>query len=124
MNKKALLLALAALMATGCASTTHFQWGNYEQNLYDYYHEAAVKEKVIADHIKMVDSHGGTGKKIAPGMYAEAGTFYLEKGEADKAVAYYKLEKEAWPESAKLMDQLINTIENNNNPSENNNNGE
>lgn len=124
MINKTLLLALVVLTAAGCTSTTHFQWGNYEQNLYDYYHEAAVKEKVIADHIKMVESHAGTERKIAPGMYAEAGTFYLEKGETENAVKYYKLEKEAWPESAKLMDQLISTIESNNNATENKNIGE
>lgn len=114
MINKPLILVLLGLTAVGCTSPTHFQWGNYEQNLYDYYHEAALKEKVIADHLQMVDAQSDAEKKIAPGMYAEAGTFYLEKGEAEKAVKYYKLEKRTWPESATLMDQLISTIENGN----------
>lgn len=111
MSKHYWLMVMSVLVVSGCVSPSHFQWGDYEQNLYDYYHEPGIKEKVIQNHLKMVAAQVEAGKKIAPGMYAEAGTFYLEKGDKASAVKYYKLEKQAWPDSAKLMDQLISTLE-------------
>ena len=49
-------------------------------------------------------------QKIAPGLYAELGTLYLQAGDSTKAVAMYAKEREAWPESRYLMDSLINNV--------------
>jgi hypothetical protein len=49
-------------------------------------------------------------QKIAPGLYAELGTLYLQAGDATKAVAMYTKEREVWPESRGLMDALINNV--------------
>lgn len=49
-------------------------------------------------------------QKIAPGLYAELGTMYLQSGDSAKAVAMYTKERDAWPESRGLMDTLINNV--------------
>lgn len=50
-------------------------------------------------------------QKVPPGIYAELGTLYLNEGASDKAIAQYTKERNAWPESRGMMDQLIKTLE-------------
>ena len=47
---------------------------------------------------------------VPPGIYAEVGTIYLERGPAT-AVTYYKKERDAWAESRTLMDSMIKALE-------------
>lgn len=110
-NKPIAALACALLVLGGCTSTSQYKWGNYEDNMFDYYHEPGRKDKVVSDHLRMVANPPSNGQKLAPGMYAEAGTFYLEMGDLQKAIEYYQYEKEAWPESATLMDALIQNLQ-------------
>lgn len=49
-------------------------------------------------------------QKVAPGLYAELGTLYLQAGDASRAVALYTKERDAWPESRGLMDALITNV--------------
>ena len=53
----------------------------------------------------------GSGQKVAPGLYAELGTLYLQLGSAEKAIAMYKKERDAWPESKGLMTAMIQNLE-------------
>lgn len=48
---------------------------------------------------------------IPPGLYAEIGTIYLERGDRNTAVGFYKKERQTWPESKALMDSMINTLD-------------
>ncbi len=49
-------------------------------------------------------------QKVAPGLYAELGTMYLQAGDSTKAVAMYTKERDAWPESRGLMESLIRNV--------------
>lgn len=108
---KIFFIALAGLFLTGCANQTGlYQWGGYDAMLYQSYKnpEKAVEfRQGLELHInKMEDSK----QKVAPGLYAELGTLYLQAGDATKAVALYTKERDAWPESRGLMDALINNV--------------
>jgi hypothetical protein len=48
--------------------------------------------------------------KVAPGLYAELGTLYMQEGDSAKAIGMYTKERDAWPESKGLMDALIANI--------------
>jgi len=52
-----------------------------------------------------------SNQKVAPGLYAELGTLYLQTGSSDLAISYYTKERSAWPESRTLMTALIQNIE-------------
>ena len=58
-------------------------------------------------HISKMES---SNQKVAPGLYAELGTLYLQAGDANKAIAMYTKEREVWPESRGLMDALITNL--------------
>jgi len=103
------MFIIITILASGCTSSTNYKWGNYEQNIFDYYHEPSKRDEVISSHLAMVN--GESTQKLAPGMYAEAGTFYLERGDRQNAIFFYMKEKEAWPESAQLMDALVANLQ-------------
>lgn len=108
---KNLSLALCVLALAGCAlRPSIYQWGGYDAMLYQSYKSP---EKVLelrqglAAHIgKMEQSQ----QKVAPGLYAELGTLYLQSGDSANALTMYTKERSAWPESKGLMDALIANI--------------
>lgn len=108
---KLIVLLACGLLLTGCANRSSlYQWGGYDAMLYQSYKDP---EKVIALrtglelHIAQMEL---AKQKIAPGLYAELGTIYLQAGDSNKAVAMYTKERDAWPESRGLMDTLINNV--------------
>ena len=52
-----------------------------------------------------------SAQKVAPGLYAELGTLYLQAGLSDKAIAMYSRERDTWPESKGLMAAMIQNLE-------------
>ncbi|OGA96673.1 MAG: hypothetical protein A3E79_04965 [Burkholderiales bacterium RIFCSPHIGHO2_12_FULL_61_11] len=109
---KILLIALASLFLTGCANRL-YQWGDYgsfDSKLYQSYRnpEKALEfRQGLELHISKIEA---SKQKVAPGLYAELGTLHLQAGDANKAVAMYIKERDAWPESRVLMDALINNV--------------
>ena len=51
--------------------------------------------------------------RLAPGLYAEIGTFYARAGKFEEALTYYELERKTWPESQGFMTALIDGIQRN-----------
>jgi len=100
---------LCALVLTGCAAPKGmYEWGGYDAMLYGSYKDpttVAANMQKLELHIQKLEQ----GKqKVPPGLYADLGTMYLQAGDKQKAKANYMKERETWPESAGLMDALIN----------------
>lgn len=96
---------------TGCASPKLYQWGGYDQALYAGYKDTTKMEELrtkLEAHVGEVEK---SKAKIAPGLYAELGTLYLQAGASQKAIDFYAKERDAWPESQVLMTSLIQNIE-------------
>ena len=108
---KILFLLACSLFLTGCANRgAIYQWGGYDTMLYQSYKnpEKAVEfREGLELHVTKMEQ---SKQKVAPGLYAELGTLYLQAGDPNKAIAMYTKEREAWPESRGLMDTLINNI--------------
>ncbi len=105
-----LLIMIAVVLLQGCASTL-YNWGGYEQGLYDGYkdpNKMVTLQLTLEAHIAAMDKQN---QKVAPGLHAELGTLYLQMGNSDKAVTSYKRERDAWPESKGLMTAMIQNIE-------------
>ncbi|HEX5391982.1 MAG TPA: DUF4810 domain-containing protein [Rhodocyclaceae bacterium] len=102
---------IAALGLGGCVTQQGlYKWGGYDNMLYAGYKDPTQME---AMRVKL-ESHIGEmekgGQKVAPGLYAELGTLYLQSGDATKATTLYARERDTWPESKGLMDSLIQSI--------------
>lgn len=102
----------AMFLLVGCAtSPSMYEWGKYDQALYNSYKDATqiiVLQLKLETHISELEK---SGKKVAPGLYAELGTLYLQAGSSDKAVVLYGKERDAWPESKQLMTAMIDNLE-------------
>ena len=110
-GSKLIGLAVVGALTTGCVTPGLYQWGGYEQALYTSYKDPTKVENLrqnLEAHIAATEQ----GKQIvAPGLYAELGTLYLQSGDLDKAKTYYARERDAWPESRVLMTSLIQAVE-------------
>jgi hypothetical protein len=97
------------LLLTGCAAKKGlYDWGGYDGMLYQSYKEpntTADNMKKLEAHVQAVEQGKG---KVAPGLYADLGMLQLQAGNKEKAQEYFRKERAAWPESATLMDALIN----------------
>lgn len=105
-------LLLGSVVLAGCATTRDaYDWGKYDEMLYQSYKDVSKTENLrvgIETHIEALEK---SNRKVAPGLYAELGTLYLEAGDSDRAISLYAKERDAWPESKGLMDVMIASLE-------------
>jgi len=107
-RRSVLALTVAGILG-GCAppaSPPLYYWGDYESSIHVRYTESdtaaaqAYLEKVIAG------SQAGNGR-VPPGVYADYGLLLYQQGRGAEAVAYFRKEADAFPESEPLMTKLI-----------------
>lgn len=106
---RVLLISALAMMLAGCAADL-YEWGRYENQLYQQYKDPSQAEAArleLEEHIRQVEQ---TKRKVGPGLYAELGTYYLEAGDRQSAIQYYEFERDAWPESQGLMNSMIQNL--------------
>lgn len=107
--KRLLLVVAVLVMLPGCAQRL-YEWNNYDAGLYRYYKEPNSAEGFrtsMEAHLKTLEERK---LRPAPGLYAEIGTLYLERGDRLTAASYYQKERDAWPESRHLMDAMLSTL--------------
>jgi hypothetical protein len=105
------LLIAVVLALTGCATQQRYQWGGYDELLYQGYKDPNKMEAMRAALETHIAAMEKANQKVAPGLYAELGTLYLQKGDSAKALALYAKERDMWPESKGLMTAMITNIE-------------
>lgn len=105
-HKKMLMVVIAAMGLAACSSGPKYNWGNYQETLHDYYADPAGGPAYAAD-LDGILAAESKGKKVPPGIYAEAGYMALSQGDTQRAVDLFTREKNAWPESATFMEKAI-----------------
>lgn len=106
-------LAAVALVLSGCASKSPplYEWGGYDALLYRSYKEPSTVEanvQKLEAHVLKLEM---AKQKVAPGLYADLGTMFLQAGNREKALANFAKERDAWPESKGLMDAMIKSAQ-------------
>ena len=104
-----LALALAGGLLAGCVAPSRFEWGNYEAGLYTYAKrpdQRATYRRALEEAIQK----GRASNRVAPGLLAELGYLHLEDGKIPSAIALFEEEKVLFPESKKLMNDVISKI--------------
>ncbi|MDN3651318.1 DUF4810 domain-containing protein [Thalassotalea ponticola] len=106
-NKQCMILTVAILMS-GCASNTMYNWENYSSTLYDlnsdYSTEAEQKHYL---ELNKIVSKATTKKKVPPGIYFELGMYEAKLGNEEKAKEYFQMELEAYPESLVFVQRAL-----------------
>lgn len=111
------IAAAAAVMAlaflAGCQTARPlYYWGNYEGSLYQAYShpEKMPPEEQIAKLQEDLAKGAASGLRANPGLHAQLGYLYLHKGDIESARKEFETEKALFPESAVLMDRLIQKL--------------
>ncbi|ASG21323.1 DUF4810 domain-containing protein [Nitrospirillum viridazoti] len=102
-----LMLVVAGVALSACASGPKYNWGEYSSGLLDYYQDPKTEAAYVKDLDTIIATPDPKGKKVPPGIYAEAGYMAALKGDTQKAVDLFNREKAAWPESSAFMDKAI-----------------
>lgn len=110
---KRIAIAAAALMLTACATAplSKYDWGTYEQSLYQYYKTPAEMNALVASLDASIVNAEKASRVVPPGLYAEYGYLLLQQGKTQDAIAFFGKEKAKWPESATLMNRMIKIAE-------------
>ncbi|MFM2008619.1 MAG: hypothetical protein RIR02_569, partial [Pseudomonadota bacterium] len=97
-----------------CANQNNrlYQWGSYENMVYESYHEAGKhsSQSQIIEMEKDLEKARAANKSLPPGHYAHLGYLYFQSGQLDKALTALQTEKTIFPESTIYMDRLIAQI--------------
>ncbi len=104
-------LLAAALSLVACATPSRYEWDGYDQQLYSYYKNPATAQDFRLRLDTTVQAIEKNGQKPPPGLFAEVGTLYLEGGDVQTAMSYYRKEAAAWPESEPLMKVMVARLE-------------
>ena len=98
---------LPAVVLAGCATGPKpiYEWGSYQPALLEYTKEAnaAEFEKELLETIAKGEKKG----TVPPGVYAELGYLLMSNQRAGEAIGWFEKEKQAFPESAVLMNKMI-----------------
>lgn len=101
------IIGLAVVVLGACAGKpTLYEWNGYQAQLLNHYQnpqEVSEFADALAGDIEAAEAVG----RVPPGLYAEYGYVLLQLGDSGTAVGWFAKERDAWPESAFLMDKII-----------------
>jgi hypothetical protein len=108
MKYRFLIAAVALAALAGCATKqTMYNWGSYEQSMYEHYKNPSDLVKVSAALNETIANSEKSNRAVPPGLYAEYGYLLMQQNRMDEAQAYFAKEKAKWPESSALMDHMM-----------------
>jgi hypothetical protein len=99
----AFIIALSA----GCASSTLYRWGDYDEALYQHYRHPEDRQQFVESLTRIILDNEQRGARMPPGAYAEYGWALYEEGRGPDAIKYFEKESALWPESRVLMQKMI-----------------
>lgn len=108
--RRSLLVLLAAIGLTACATQERFTWGSYDTSLYAYskHPDRLLQyEKALQEAIESGRANG----HLAPGLQAELGYCYLGEGKRTEAIEQFKAEMASFPESTAFMTRILTQIQ-------------
>jgi hypothetical protein len=102
----------AALLITGCVDQL-YDWGTYEVSVAHLCspqrnQSIDTDRQVLAEEIEASEK---AGKRVPPGKYAHVGYLAYLAGDKPAAALYFEREKQAFPESAPMMDQFLRRLQ-------------
>ena len=107
--KKMIILFTAAILFTSCAvQNSMYVWADYKSVLAGYTEKPgnANRNELEACLLKIISESIQQKKRVPPGIYLQYGYLMAAEGRTDMASQYYTLEKNNYPESTILVNEL------------------
>lgn len=101
------LLCAVITLFGGCSSSLYY-WGDYRDSLEQCYEKENPTQAGQLLQEQMPEYTAG--KQVPPGVYADYGFLLFRRGDTTGAITYFEKEKKTFPESAYLMDKLLDRI--------------
>lgn len=113
MKQLLLLFGLVASLSSCSSSKGLYSWYNYNDTAYGYMKNQTdeSKAKFIETLDRTIEQQKGTRETVPPGVYAEKGYFLLKNDKIEEGIACLKKEIELYPESEKLLSEIIKKYE-------------
>jgi len=110
--KKLIIVVFSAILLGSCSTGQLYYWDNYTMTSYNVKKEPTEKNKSEHTSVlkRIIEKSQKNRMRVPPGIYAEYGFVLMNDNKVDEGVKFLKLEKETYPESATLMDLVINKI--------------
>jgi hypothetical protein len=106
-----LMSGLVSLSLVGCATAPKslYSWGEFPQQTYLTLSlpEKATPQDQVLKLEKDIEKAKAKNLAVPPGLYAHLGLQYLNMNDAPRAIQYFELERQVYPESTVLMDRLL-----------------
>lgn len=106
-----LLGIVMSLSLVGCASDPQslYSWGTYPQQTYLLLSvpEKTSPQEQIAKLEKDIEKAKAKNAAVPPGLYAHLGLLNLNLNNGPRALEYFELERQVYPESTVLMERLL-----------------
>lgn len=105
------LSGILSLSLVGCASALKslYSWGEFPQQTYlslSLPEKASAQDQILKLE-KDIEKAKAKNNAVPPGLYAHLGLQYLNSNDAPRAIQYFELERQVYPESTVLMDRLL-----------------
>jgi len=105
----AALLPLFGLSACAPQKKALYDWGSYEQLVYDTYAnpgkaDPGTQIAKLTEDVERIKAEGG---HVAPGVHAHLGYLYYTQGQPALAQEEFTIEKQLFPESAVFIDGML-----------------
>lgn len=106
---------LLLVVLTGCATQPSkglYSWGSYQEQTYLSLSasEKATPQDQVLKFEKEIEKARGSNSAVAPGVYAHLALQYLNMNDTQKAIQYFQLERQVYPESTVMMDRILAKI--------------
>lgn len=105
-------LAAALLFFSAGCTTTYYDWGRYEDSVYqvtrrpDGFDLAAEIDALE----QQLEKSAAKERPVPPGLHAHLGYLHSVAGNNDAARSHFEREKALYPESARFVDYLLARI--------------
>jgi hypothetical protein len=110
-TKYVILLIVLIVISSNClAKPKTLFYSNYSEKLYNQVkvHDDVSRDGFIKTLNDIIDKSTNKYKTpVPPGVYCDLGMMMAEQTSNEEARKYFTLEKTTWPESAALMDYLL-----------------
>jgi hypothetical protein len=115
MNIKLITAFLLILLLSGCAETggVKYYWGDYSDTLYSLKKDPTPETELrhIEELQDIIEVSTETGFKVPPGVQAELGYRYAQKGEMEQTRGLFNSELTTYPESKFFIERLQEMLE-------------
>ena len=108
-----LLLFVICLSACGTMPRQRslYFWANYEKQVHAYLAGEIDREAQLQTMERDLEKIISRGSNVPPGFYAHLGLLSAELGFNEKAIAYFTLEKDYFPEAGLFMNIMLRRYE-------------